>query len=155
MQVLLNHVVPGDLTAAAITTALGEGGGSTEVKTLSGGMLFVTTTDAGLYVQSAGLEAPGALVVTPDVVTCPGPVHVIDTVLLPQFPDGTTADLGVAPDGAETQTRGGVDLPPADEGEETPAVETGDDTAAAAGVGGTAGWLGMAAAGACLVAVAL
>lgn len=87
LQVLLNHVVAGDLTSTAIKAVLGEAGGSTIVPTLLGSDLFVSTVDEGLYVQSRGLEAPGALVVTPDIPTCVGPVHVIDKVLLPADAD--------------------------------------------------------------------
>eukprot|EP00892_Ulva_mutabilis_P008312 jgi/Ulvmu1/5853/UM025_0113.1 len=81
-DVLLNHVVVGDLTATAILDAVGKGGGSTTVKTLAGGTLIATTVGDKLFVKSAGIAAPGALVVTADVMTCAGPVHVIDTVLL-------------------------------------------------------------------------
>lgn len=102
MQVLLNHAVPGDLTASAITDMLGTAGGSVVVKTLLESDVFVTTTDSGLSIQSRGLDAPGALVVTPDVITCAGPVHVIDTVLLPALPDGSGTTK------FETETTGDV-----------------------------------------------
>lgn len=75
--------MPGELTSSAIKAVLGEDGGSTIVPTLLGSDLYVTTVDDGLYVQSRGLAAPGALVVASDTITCVGPVHVIDQVLLP------------------------------------------------------------------------
>lgn len=127
-DVLLNHIVSGEVTAEAILALVGQGGGSAEVTTVGGGTLFVTTVEDALYVQSEGLEAPGALVTAADVVTCSGPVHVVDTVLLPTFPDGTTVTFptegpaapgpapAVAPGAAvtPTQDRGGVALPPDD-----------------------------------------
>lgn len=91
VQVLLNHVVAGDFTATAIEALLGEAGGSTIVPTLLGSDLVVSTVDEGLYVQSLGLDAPGALVVTPDILTCVGPVHVINSVLLPADADDMIA----------------------------------------------------------------
>ena len=90
LQVILNHVVPGDLTSTAIKALLGEAGGSTIVQTLFGSDLHVTTVGDGLYVQSRGIDEPGALVIAADTVTCVGPVHVIDEVLLPQDLDGMT-----------------------------------------------------------------
>ena len=61
------------------------------MQTLAGSDLFVTTGDDGtsLFLQSRGLEAPGATVLIPDVPTCAGVVHVIDLVLLPTLPDGS------------------------------------------------------------------
>lgn len=94
MQILLNHVVPGDLTAAAIVEELGSAGGSIVIQTLLDQDVYVTTSESGLSIQSRGLKAPGALVLTPDVTTCVGPVHVIDAVLLPALPDGTFTDFG-------------------------------------------------------------
>eukprot|EP00892_Ulva_mutabilis_P008310 jgi/Ulvmu1/5851/UM025_0111.1 len=127
-DVLLNHVVPGDLTAATILEAVGEGGGSTLVKSVGGGELFVSTVGDALYVQSGGLEAPGALVATQDVITCAGPVHVIDAVLLPTLPDGSQADLGGNLVGVPpTETRD-LALPPADT--EAPAEGAGEEEAA-------------------------
>lgn len=90
IQVLLNHVVPGEFTAAAIRELLGTSGGSVVVKTLLQSDVYVTATDSGLRIQSRGLEAPGALVVTEDVNTCVGPVHVVDQVLLPADAAGAT-----------------------------------------------------------------
>lgn len=82
--------MPGDLTSAAIKAVLGEDGGSTIVSTLLGSDLYVTTVDDGLYVQSRGLAAPGALVVAADISSCVGPVHVINKVLLPADAEAMT-----------------------------------------------------------------
>lgn len=91
LQVVLNHIVPGELTSTAIKAVLGEDGGSTIVLSLLGSYLYVTTVDDGLYVQSRGLAAPGALIVAADVITCVGPVHLIDNVLLPAEPQAMAA----------------------------------------------------------------
>lgn len=96
MQVLLNHIVDQELTAATITSELGEAGGSIVLQSLLGSDLFVSTDGTAIFVQSPGLEAPGAEVIDPDQITCAGPVHVIDTVLLPAMPDGTVVELGEA-----------------------------------------------------------
>lgn len=96
MQVLLNHIVSQELTAEAIISLLGESGGSVVVPSLLGEDLFVTTDGSGIFVQSRGLEAPGATVTVPDQITCAGPVHVVDAVLLPQMPDGTVVEFGEA-----------------------------------------------------------
>eukprot|EP00892_Ulva_mutabilis_P001136 jgi/Ulvmu1/11022/UM007_0202.1 len=66
-----------------------ENDGSISVFSLLGSELFVTTDGTDIFVQSAGIEAPGATVTSPDQTTCVGPVHVIDTVLLPETLDGT------------------------------------------------------------------
>lgn len=180
---LLNHIVSGELTAEAILALVGEGGGSTEATTVGGGTLFVTTQGENLYVQSAGLEVPGALVTVADVVTCSGPVHVVNTVLLPSFPNGTMVELGegptMAPEGAmdPSQARDFA-LPPEDvdgvapegevvEGDVTDEAaegglaegaadgEVAPDTAAAASSWAAVGGLGVAAAVACSLALAL
>lgn len=88
-DVLLNHVVAQELTSEAIISLLGENGGSVVVTSVLGSELFVSTDGTSIFVQSPGLEAPGATVTIPDQITCAGPVHVIDTVLLPTMPDGT------------------------------------------------------------------
>lgn len=87
---VLNHIISGELSAADITDAVGTGGGSIVVQTFAGSDLQVTTGDGGaVFVQSRGLEAPGALVTATDVPTCGGVVHVIDAVLLPTQLDGS------------------------------------------------------------------
>lgn len=95
-------MVVGNLTAATITEKLGSAGGSIIVKTLLDQEVSVTSTDSGLNIQSRGLEAPGALVLTADVTTCVGPVHVINAVLLPALPDGTFVDFGTEEVSEET-----------------------------------------------------
>lgn len=127
--VLLNHVVPGDLTSTAIKAVLGEAGGSTIVPTLLGSDLFVSTVDEGLYVQSRGLEAPGALVVTPDIPTCVGPVHVIDKVLFPADADDMIVMFSGEP-AAEFETETGGDVQPEDGGEDATNGEGAEGSAA-------------------------
>eukprot|EP00892_Ulva_mutabilis_P008313 jgi/Ulvmu1/5854/UM025_0116.1 len=166
---LLNHVVSGDLTAAAILQLVNEGGGSAQVVTLSGGPLLFTVTGGALYVQSAGLEAPGALVVTPDVITCAGPAHVVDAVLLPALPDGSQADLGggggeegmppsdtrefeVPPDdgvGGPAAVNGGAEI-----GNEPGIAVVSDTDAAPRAQVGAAVWVGVASALTSVVALA-
>lgn len=90
MQVMMNHLVPGDLTAAAITDKLGAAGGSIIVQTLLDQEVYVTTTESGLTIQSWGLEGPAALVLTADAMSCVGPIHVVDALLLPDLWDGLT-----------------------------------------------------------------
>lgn len=148
MQVLLNHVVYGDLTLGAIHTAIVEGFGSAELKTLSGGTLFVSTTDGGLHIQSRGINAPGARVITANTITCPGPVHGINTVLLPTFPNGTTVDFPKPETGVNYTYEDGPLESGAGSGE-TPPV------AAAVFSAGSAGWLGVAVAVAGMVAIAV
>lgn len=96
-SVLLNHIVPAELTAAAIIEALGEGGGSIVVQSLLDSDLFVTTVGDDLYLQSRGLDAPGAEVVVTNVETCAGIVHVIDDVLLPAKADGSEVMFDMMP----------------------------------------------------------
>lgn len=146
-------MVVGDLTAAAILETVGAAGGSARVMSLGGGELFVSTVGDDLYVQSAGLKAPGALVVTPDIITCSGPDHVINAVLLPTLPDGSMLEVGerdialtpeeaVAPEeeeGGSEETAAGTDS------------EVSPDTGAAHG--GFAMWLTVGAAVASALAV--
>lgn len=127
LQVLLNHAVPGDLTADNITTMLGAGGGSIVVQSLLKSDLFITTTDDGLTLQSRGLEAPGALVVTRDAMSCLGPVHVIDTVLLPTFADGSLAEFDMEEEVEGMDSGEPVMDGPDDDGEETIDMEDGTD----------------------------
>lgn len=132
-DVLLNHAVPGDFNADNITTVLGAAGGSIVVETLLKSDLRISTTANGLYVQSRGLEAPGALVVDPDVPTCLGSVHVINAVLLPTFPDGAFADFetGEMIDMSDIDSMDGVE-----EVEESEMVEGDDSAQGAQGVEG-------------------
>ena len=111
LQVLLNHIVAGELSAADIIAAVGEGGGSIIVESLLGSELFVTTVDDDLFVQSRGLMPLGANVAIADVTTCAGVVHVIDQVLLPTFVDGTMTSFEIAPGMAPDQAPVPAEMP--------------------------------------------
>ena len=72
LQAILKlHVVSGKIKAGDIAE------GTTEVETLNGDTIEVTKTDAGVTVG-------GANVVTTDIWTSNGVIHVIDSVILPQ-----------------------------------------------------------------------
>lgn len=68
--ILTYHVVPGKIMAADIA------GKTTSVATVQGGSLAVDAT--------TGVRINDATVVTADIVTDNGVIHVIDTVLLPE-----------------------------------------------------------------------
>lgn len=70
VAVLTYHVVPGKIMSADIA------GATTEVATVQGGMLSVNAT--------YGVKINDATVVTADIETDNGVIHVIDTVVLPQ-----------------------------------------------------------------------
>ena len=69
--ILKLHVVSGKIKAGDIAD------GTTEVETLAGDTIEVTKTDAGVTVG-------GANVVTTDIYTSNGVIHVIDSVILPE-----------------------------------------------------------------------
>ena len=98
LQVLGNHVVGTELDLAAITAAIAAAApNAAEVETLLGTTLEATMEGEDVMVTSAGTEMT-AKVVTPDVQTCAGVVHVVDMVLVPA-PD---APLALAPTAAPT-----------------------------------------------------
>jgi uncharacterized surface protein with fasciclin (FAS1) repeats len=68
VSILTYHVVPGHVTAADVM-------GLTSATTVQGGTLAIDTTD--------GVKVNSAHVVTPDIMTDNGVIHVIDAVLLP------------------------------------------------------------------------
>ena len=100
MQILLNHVVLGDLTSAAIAEAIAASStGTTTVSSLVADL--DVTEDGDIMVTPAG-SSVAATVVVADVETCVGTVHVIDRVLVPSMvvsPDTTAGatDTAVAP----------------------------------------------------------
>jgi uncharacterized surface protein with fasciclin (FAS1) repeats len=79
VEVLTYHVVPGNLTAAAL------GFGRT-VRTVQGGSLAIASGDAGLTIG-------GAVVLRADIPASNGIVHIIDRVLLP---DSDTVRIALA-----------------------------------------------------------
>jgi len=80
--ILTYHVVPGDLTAAAIAAEVKKGNGRATVKTVQGGTLTVMDAGGG---KLAITDAKGgkATVTVADVDQKNGVIHVIDSVLLP------------------------------------------------------------------------
>jgi uncharacterized surface protein with fasciclin (FAS1) repeats len=68
-NVLLYHVVSGELLASAVVT-------NTNLTTLQGGSLMITTTSSGVMVNDAN-------VIKTDVLCSNGVIHVIDKVLIP------------------------------------------------------------------------
>ena len=51
------------------------------------------TVDESIFIQSEGITAPGAEVLLLDIMSCAGPIHIIDRVLLPTLPNGSVIDL--------------------------------------------------------------
>lgn len=83
LGVLSNHVVPSKLDAAAVTAAIEDASPNpAEVTTLGGTTLEATSDGEGIIVVPKNTEIM-AMVVTVDVETCAGVVHVIDKVLVP------------------------------------------------------------------------
>ncbi|MBU2323444.1 MAG: fasciclin domain-containing protein, partial [Gammaproteobacteria bacterium] len=67
--VLTYHVVPGKLMAADLA-------GKTSLKTVQGGELMLDTSN--------GVTVDGAKVISADIETSNGVIHVIDSVVLPK-----------------------------------------------------------------------
>lgn len=81
--VLTYHVVPGKLDAAAVRSALAQGGGKAVVKTVAGGSLTLTRNGPSNVIvrdEKGGV----ANIVTYDVMQSNGVIHVVDAVLLPK-----------------------------------------------------------------------
>ena len=93
-QILLYHVVAGDVRAADVVTL-------ESAETLQGGSVSITVEDGAVRINDA-------LVVIADVVASNGVIHVIDAVLLPPEPEveadapGTIVDIAVADGRFET-----------------------------------------------------
>ncbi|MEO8936170.1 MAG: fasciclin domain-containing protein [Burkholderiaceae bacterium] len=80
-KILTNHVVAGDMDAAALMKAIAAGGGKARLKTLSGGTLIAMKSGSGISITD---EKGGVAMVTiPDVKQSNGVIHVVDKVLLP------------------------------------------------------------------------
>lgn len=99
VAVLANHVVPAEANSDAIKGAIADSdSGTATFSTLSGGSLEASEDGKDLVVTPAGTEIM-AKVVTADVETCAGVVHVVDMVLVPAA-DGDAS----SPEGAEACT---------------------------------------------------
>ena len=82
-KVLTYHVVPGSLSAADLEKAIKAGHGTAELKTVSGGKLWVMANGKnGITIKD---EKGGASNLTiADVFQSNGVIHVVDSVLLPR-----------------------------------------------------------------------
>ena len=76
-QVLLYHVVAGELDFAAVEAALIDGDGTVVLPTLQGGSITVTLEEGGVFING------DSQVILTDFFARNGVVHVIDAVLLP------------------------------------------------------------------------
>jgi len=81
-KVLLNHVVPANVSAAAATKMVKDGGGTHMAKTAEGGSLTLKISGDKLTVTDA--TGGSATVTQADVTQKNGVVHVIDKVLMPK-----------------------------------------------------------------------
>ncbi len=80
-SVLTYHVVPGELTSAAIKEKAASMGGSFMVKTVQGEDLTFRVDQETVFVADA--KGDMARVTIPDVMQSNGVIHGIDTVLMP------------------------------------------------------------------------
>jgi uncharacterized surface protein with fasciclin (FAS1) repeats len=80
--VLTYHVVAGKLNAKDLAKAIKKGEGTTELKTVQGGRLWLMEKDGGIVVKD---ENGGMSKVTiADVNQSNGVIHVVDSVILPK-----------------------------------------------------------------------
>lgn len=80
-KILTYHVVPGQVTAAAIVQLINQGGGQATLTTLEGSTLTAKLVDGKVVVTD---ESGGtATVVTADLSQSNGVIHVTDGVFLP------------------------------------------------------------------------
>lgn len=79
--VLTYHVVLGSWDAKAIAKAIQAGGGTAELKTVSGGKLWAMMHGADVMIKDE--SGAMATVTIADVKQSNGVIHVIDTVLMP------------------------------------------------------------------------
>ncbi|MBE15276.1 MAG: fasciclin domain-containing protein [Dokdonia sp.] len=80
--ILTYHVVAGTFTAADVTEAIKENGGSFTINTLGGGTLTAKIKGGNVVLtdENGGM----ATVTTPDLKASNGVIHVIDAVVLPK-----------------------------------------------------------------------
>lgn len=81
-KVLTYHVVPGKVTAAALTEQIRAGGGKAALTTVQGGTLIATVSDGKVVLRD---EAGGsATVIATDLMQSNGVIHMTDTVSMPR-----------------------------------------------------------------------
>jgi uncharacterized surface protein with fasciclin (FAS1) repeats len=79
--ILTYHVVSGRMTAADLTKAIEQGGGTAKLSTVAGGSL--TATQSGGTVTLKDAKGGTSTVTQGDVMQSNGVIHVVDTVLMP------------------------------------------------------------------------
>lgn len=79
--ILTYHVVPGRMTAADLTRAIEQGGGTATLETAAGGSLTATQTGGTIILKDA--KGGTSTVTQGDVMQSNGVIHVVDTVLMP------------------------------------------------------------------------
>ena len=79
--VLTYHVVPGEVIAADLITAIDDNGGRYEIKTVQGTSLYATRDTGPVYIT----DATGSQfeVISTDIEADNGVIHVIDGVMMP------------------------------------------------------------------------
>jgi transforming growth factor-beta-induced protein len=107
-QILLYHVVPGKVMAADVTDGL-------NATTLQGESVKFSITDGKVYINDAQ-------VVTTDIETSNGVIHVIDSVLLPPADEAAAAAVAPAAEASATEEA----APAADETPESMPVTGGE-----------------------------
>lgn len=83
-SILTYHVVPGKVLASTVVTLDGK-----KVKTVNGAEVTIKVNGGGVFVD-------GAKVVTTDIITDNGVIHVIDSVILPATPFKPENEAGVS-----------------------------------------------------------
>ena len=94
LQALPNHVFFSDYTEGALLDLFDYYGPYLEIESLSENRLRFSLLDEGIFLQSEGIDEPGAEIVQANLFGCGGVVHIIDRVLLPVRLDGSAFDLG-------------------------------------------------------------
>jgi uncharacterized surface protein with fasciclin (FAS1) repeats len=81
-SILTYHVVPGKLESGELMKWIKKGKGTTELKTVQGGTLWIMQNADGLWIKDE--KGDTAKITIKDVNQSNGVIHVIDTVLMPQ-----------------------------------------------------------------------
>lgn len=79
--ILTYHVVSGKLTAADVVTALKEGNGVVELKTLNSQVITIIQKDNKIWLKDSNGNV--SEITATDVMGSNGVIHVIDTVVMP------------------------------------------------------------------------